>query len=185
MLRRGDTCGYNPLNLVMIGENTMAVNFKDSEILEFAISREIAANYLFLELAKQAEKPGLRKMFEKLAAEEMQHKAKLELEAAKSGIMMSQISETFEADMLDRLEQEARIKASAFKLDEDLKVSEDLEKILLLCAEKESDSRRLYIELAGIMKDKDSRDALKWLAKEEQKHKKRFGKEYEKLGKSN
>ena len=159
----------------------MAVKFKDSEILEFAISREIAANYLFLELAKQTEDKKLLKMFKKLAAEEMQHKEKLEFEAAKSRIMLPPFSETFEADMLDRLEKEARIKASEFKLDEDLKVDTDLQKILLLCAEKENDSYMLYIELAGIMKDKDSRNALKWLAKEEKKHKKRFDKEVEKI----
>ena len=159
----------------------MAVKFKDSEILEFAISREVAANYLFLELAKEAKEPRLRKMFKKLAAEEMEHKKKLEFEAARSMIMMSPISETFEADMLDRLEKEAKIKASEFKLDGDLKADVDMQKILLLCAEKESESCSLYIELAGIMKDKESRDALRWLAKEEKKHKKRFEKEYEKL----
>lgn len=159
----------------------MAVNFKDSEILEFAISREIAANYLFLELAKQTEDKGLRKMFKKLAAEEMEHKKKLEFEAAKSLIMMSPISENLEAEMLERLEKEARIKASEFKLDGDLKADVDMQKILLLCAEKESDSYALYVELAGIMKDKDSRDALRWLAKEEKKHKKRFDKEYDRI----
>ena len=159
----------------------MAVKFKDSEILEFAISREIAANYLFLELAKQTEDKKLEKMFKKLAAEEMEHKEKLEFEAARSMVMMSPISETFEAEMLDRLETEARIKASAFKLDGDLKVDTDLQKILLLCAEKENDSYRLYVELAGIMKDKESRDDLLWLAKEEKKHKKRFEKEVEKI----
>ena len=79
----------------------MAVKFKDSEILELAISREIAANYLFLELAKQSEDKKLRKMFKKLAAEEMAHKEKLEFEAARSMIMMSPISENFEAEMLD------------------------------------------------------------------------------------
>ena len=159
----------------------MAVKFKDSEILEFAISREIAANYLFLELAKQTEDKKLEKMFKKLAAEEMEHKEKLEFEAARNMIMMSPISETFEAEMLDRLEKEARIKASAFKLDGDLKADKDMQKILSLCAEKESDSYRLYVELAGIMKDKESRDALLWLAKEEKKHKKRFEKEVEKI----
>jgi len=159
----------------------MAVKFKDSEILEFAISRELAANYLFLELARLTKDASLQKLFKELAVEEMQHKAKLEFEAARSRAMMSPISETLESDMLERLEKEAKIKASAFKLDEDMQIDMDFKEAILICAKKEEESCRLYIELAGIMKDKESRDALKWLAKEEEKHKKRFDKEYEKL----
>ena len=163
----------------------MAVTFKDSEILEFAISRELSANYLFLELARLAKKSSLRKLFKKLAAEELDHKIKLEFEAARSRIMLSPISETSEAYMLDRLEKEAQIKASEFKLDGELTVDMDFKQVLLLCAEKEEESRKLYIELVGLMKDKDSQDALKWLAKEEMKHKKRFDKEFEKYEESN
>ena len=76
----------------------------------------------------RAEADAMADIADELAAEEMEHKAKLEFEVAKSEVMMLPISENFEAGMLDRLEKEAKIKASEFKLNEDLKVKIDIKK---------------------------------------------------------
>ena len=53
------------------------------EILELAVAREEEANLLYKDLAKRAKDPTMRIIFEKLADEELEHKAKLELEIMK------------------------------------------------------------------------------------------------------
>ena len=45
----------------------------DDEILEFAIAREIEANRFYLALAERVANPEIRKVFEDLAAEELEH----------------------------------------------------------------------------------------------------------------
>ena len=59
--------------------------FIDDEILEMAVAREVDANRFYLALAARAENPRIKKIFEKLAAEELEHKAKIELEIMKTG----------------------------------------------------------------------------------------------------
>jgi len=61
----------------------------DIEIWEFAIAREIDANRFYLTLAQRIDNPEMRKVFEDLASEELEHKAKLELELMKTGKVMS------------------------------------------------------------------------------------------------
>ena len=52
----------------------------NEEILEYAISREVEAYYFCLALAGRVDTPRMRQVFEDMAAEELEHKAKLELE---------------------------------------------------------------------------------------------------------
>jgi rubrerythrin len=68
----------------------MAKLAPDIEILEFAISREIQAREFFLALAKRVARPGVKKVFEELAAEEQEHKEKLQLEVMKLGKTVSE-----------------------------------------------------------------------------------------------
>ena len=62
----------------------------DSEILEFAIAREIEANKLFLALAERVENDAIRRVLHDLAAEELEHKEKLELEMMKLGHVVNE-----------------------------------------------------------------------------------------------
>ena len=57
----------------------------DSEILEFAVAREIESYKFFMVLADRMERPQMQKVFEGLAKEELEHKEKLELEIMKTG----------------------------------------------------------------------------------------------------
>jgi rubrerythrin len=57
----------------------------DDEILEFAIAREVEAYNFFMALAERVETSEIAKVFEDLAKEELEHKAKLELELIKIG----------------------------------------------------------------------------------------------------
>ena len=51
----------------------MATVEPDTEIFEYAISREMDANRFYLVLAGRTEKPEMRKVFEDFAEEELEH----------------------------------------------------------------------------------------------------------------
>ena len=53
------------------------------EVLDFAIAREMGSHRLYIQLAQWAERPEAAELFEQLAADEMQHR--IRLEAIKAG----------------------------------------------------------------------------------------------------
>ncbi|MHC4501561.1 MAG: ferritin family protein, partial [Planctomycetota bacterium] len=63
----------------------MAEFESDGEILELAIAREEDANRFYLILAERVKSAEMRQVFEELAGEELEHKARLELEIIKTG----------------------------------------------------------------------------------------------------
>lgn len=140
----------------------------DTEILELAISREEDANKFFLIMAARAERPEMRKVFEELADEELEHKARLELEVMKSGRVVT-ATEKMELNVGPDPEP------SLPKLDMDYK------DMLILCMQKEESSFRLYVDLAARVSSEETYETLVALAEEEVKHKLRFEMEYENL----
>ena len=128
----------------------------DDEILEFAIAREIEANRFYLSLAERVADPEMRRIFEDLAGEELEHKEKLELEFIKTGKVLPSSDSPSELDM-------------------------DYKDLLLLGMEKEEASFRTYVGLVGQSQDEQSREVLLALAEEEVKHKLRFETEYDML----
>jgi rubrerythrin len=145
----------------------MAEFESDSEILELAISREIDAYKFFMIMASRSLRPELRTVFEELAAEELEHKAKLELEIMKTGRVLT----ATEHPELKNDEDEAVIT----QLDMDYK------HMLRLCIQKEDASFRLYVDMAGRVTSEEAYETFLALAEEEVKHKIRFEKEYEAL----
>lgn len=143
----------------------------DDEILELAISREEDANKFFLALAARVKNPEMRKVFEDLAAEELEHKARLELEIMKTGRVVT-ATEKLE------LEEEADTEVVRQMLDMDYK------DMLLMGMQKEESSFRLYVDLAARVSGEDSYETLLALAEEEVKHKMRFEIEYDSLMKT-
>jgi len=139
------------------------------EILEFAIAREIEANQFYMTLAKQAENPTMRKVFEDFAEEELEHKAKLELEAMKEGVVTAPV------------EKAANFKIADYMSDVKLSADMDYEDVLILAMRKEKRSVRLYVDLAAIVEDANSRETLLSLAVEEAKHHARFEIEYDEI----
>jgi len=133
------------------------------EILEFAISREVEANQLYISMAKSIENPEMREVCEDLAKEELEHKAKLELELMKKGEVVSDFN------------------ISNYVMDVDNNMDMDYEQLLLFAIKKEQLSIDIYTDLAAIVKDKESRDTLLSLAEEETEHKQRFEIEYDRL----
>jgi rubrerythrin len=143
----------------------------DDEILELAIAREEDANKFFLALAARVKNPEMRKVFEELAEEELEHKARLELEIMKKGRVVT-------ATEKPELEEEAETEVVRQMLDMDYK------DMLLMGMQKEESSFRLYVDLASRVSSEDAYETLLALAEEEVKHKMRFEIEYDSLMKT-
>ena len=141
----------------------------DIEIFEFAIAREVDANRFYLTLAQRIDNPETRKVFEDLAKEELEHKAKLELELMKTGRVVSTNRESAEIDTGQVWQN------SGPTLDMDYK------DMLLLGIEKEEASFRTYVTLIGTVHEQGSREVLLAIVEEEVKHKLRFELEYDML----
>ncbi len=141
----------------------------DDEILEFAITREQQANEFFLALAEVVKSKEMRKVFEEFAEEELEHKAKLELEAIKKGVVVNTVEKGGTFDVSD------------YVISDGPELDMDYRDMLLLGVEKEDASFRLYVDLVAHAKDKDSKETLLALAQEEVKHKLRFEMELENL----
>ena len=139
----------------------------DEEILEFAIGREVSANQFYVDLADQMDNPTIRLLFENFAKEELRHKATLELEVMKRGKVVAAPQDTADLDQTD----------ITVAIDPETNI--DYKNALLLAINKETKSFRLYVDLAAMLKDKESREVLLSLAEEEAKHKARFEIEYD------
>jgi len=147
----------------------MATVEPDTEIFEYAISREMDANRFYLVLAGRTEKPEMRKVFEDLAEEELEHKAKLELEVMKTGRTVA-----------------VEEKAKGLHTDEETviggpELDMDYKDMLMLAMEKEEAAFRTYVNLLPNVQDQESREVLLAIAEEEVKHKLRFEIEYDML----
>jgi rubrerythrin len=139
------------------------------EVLEFAIERELEANQFYLTLARQMNKPLVKKMFEELAEEELEHKTKLEFEIIKEGKVAA-----LKTQAVDFHEED-------FIIDGPDSLDMDYSDVLVLGIQKEETSYRLYAELLSIVNDMSVRETLFWLIEEEVKHKLRFENEYNNL----
>lgn len=142
----------------------------DQEILEFAISREVEAHYFFRALADRVEDPKMRQVFEDLAAEELEHKAKLELEIVKTGKTLP-----------EQQMPPGRPENDYIISDSDLPLDIDYTDMLLLGIEKEKAAFRMFVDLIPTVQNEESREVLLALAEEEVRHKLRFENEYNML----
>ena len=141
----------------------------DQEILEFAIYRENEAYNFYMTLSEHVTDERISKVFEELAAEELVHKERLELEIMKMGKTVS-------------TELEPPRPANEYILTNDPSpLDMDYSDVLLLAKEKEDAAYRTYINLINTVHDENSREILLELAQEEVKHKIRFENEYKHL----
>jgi rubrerythrin len=138
----------------------MAEFIQDDEILEMAVAREMDAINFYTILADRAKNSVIRHMFEELAAEEVEHKEKLELEIMKTGRVVD-------------------TQRSPIGLNGD-----GPQDVLNMGIQKEDASFRLYMDMAGMVNDNDSRDMLIALAQEEAQHKLRFENELMRIAES-
>ena len=139
----------------------------DDEILEYAIHRESAAHRFYMDLAEEMENAAMRQLFENCAREELRHKARLELEIMKRGLVVPNAADAEDLDETDVM------------VDVPPELGIDYKNALVLAMNRESKSFRLYVELAAIVQDKESRQTLLSLAQEEARHELRFEIEYD------
>ena len=135
------------------------------EVLDFAISREIDARNFYVKLAGLVEKPQMVKVLSDLAAEELEHKAKLE--AVKAGKVEIGDQEVGKLDIVDYVK------------DVELHPKMNYAELLVVGMKKEETSRKLYTDLAAIVQRQELKDIFLKLAQEEAKHKLRFEFEYD------
>jgi len=131
------------------------------EILDFAIREEEQAAEFYSNLAGRIEKPGMRKVFEEFAQEELGHKAKL-LGIKEGKLLAPATQKVMDLKIADYLE--------------DVEPSTDLDypKALVLAMKKEKAAFKMYTDLASATVDEAVRSTLLSLAQEEAKHKLRF-----------
>jgi rubrerythrin len=142
------------------------------QLLELAIMRELEAYHFYTALSENVDSKKIGRIFEELAAEELEHKKSLELEILKRG------------RVLPPYEKVAPTEHGLFVSDLKGKLDLDIKDVLVLCIEKEQASFESYINLLAISKDPEVRQMLTELAEEEIRHKLRFESEYEILTKN-
>ena len=135
------------------------------EVLDFAIRKEVAAHRFYDELAQWAERAEAAELFEELAADELQHKKRLE--AIKAGQVTIQDEEVGSLGMADRIEA-AEPKANL-----------TYAQALVVAMQREKEAFGLYKRLASLARNQDVRDTLAKLAQEEAEHKLRLEIEYD------
>jgi len=141
----------------------------DFEILQFALAREVEAYNFYMAMAEHVKSAEISKVFEDLAKEELEHKARLELEIVKIGRVVEREQPQLIPD------HDYVVTNSNEKLDL------DYVDVLALGIEKERAAFRTYVELIEHVNDKQSREVLLELAEEEVRHKLRFQNEYDAL----
>ncbi|UCC23388.1 MAG: ferritin family protein [Planctomycetota bacterium] len=136
------------------------------EILDFAIDGEVTSVQFYLDLAKQAQTPDMKKVFEDFAREEMGHKAKLQ------EIKQSKWSITADEDVTD-------LRIADYVVDVQPGPDMTYKDALVLAMKKEKAAYRLYLDLAAVAEAEELTETFLWLAQEEAKHKLRFEIEYD------
>lgn len=140
----------------------------DEDILKFAIDREARANRFYVALAERMADPEMREVFEILAQDELEHKAKLELEVMKTGKVVASDRRA------GRFEDEGAVDVVGM-------LHMDYKNALAIGIDKERASFRLYADWMVTAEDEEQREMLLSLAEEEAKHKARLEIEYEML----
>ncbi len=136
-----------------------------SEVLDFAISREIEAHKFYVRLIEWVQRPEVAKAFENMATDELQHR--IRLEAVKSGevcINKEEVGNLGIADAMPPVEPE---------------VDMSYVQALRVAMQREKNSYRIYTNLATIATKPEFRDMFLKLAQEEAGHKLRVEIEYD------
>jgi rubrerythrin len=136
-----------------------------NEILDYAIAREVEAHQLYTKLARSVQKPEMRKVLEEFAAEELEHKAKLE--AVKAGKAAIGDEEVGCLGIADKLRDAKPHKNMTYR------------ERLAFAMKKEKVSYTLYSSLASAAQTRQLRNTFLKLAQEEAGHKLRFEIEYD------
>ena len=135
------------------------------EVLDFAISKEIAAHRFYSKQAQWAERTEAAKLFEELAVDELQHRIRLEaIKAGEVTITEEEVGNLGIADSMEETEPKANLTYA---------------QALVVAMQREKNSFRLYTLLALAAREPKVKDILSKLAQEEAQHKLRLEIEYD------
>ncbi|MFA5292975.1 MAG: ferritin family protein [Phycisphaerae bacterium] len=139
------------------------------DVLRFAVGREVEANVFYNLLSQYTDNPQIRALCVEFAADELEHKAKLELELMKLGSVVKPYAanNTFLPKPLDYMVDMAKV------------MQMDYENLLIFAMGKEKTSFRLYVDLLPRVTRPSLREVLMELAEEEARHKVSFELEYD------
>ena len=151
------------------GDVAMKIFKTYDAILEFGVFKEKQANRFYLAMAERVADPAIRRIFEELAAEELEHKAKLELELMKIG------------KVVDTAFKDEGFDSSDYVHSDSPEIDMDFMDVLALAIEKEDAAFRLYVNMVAQAYSQESRDLLLAMAQEEVRHKLRFETERDRL----
>ncbi len=136
-----------------------------SEVLDFAIAKELEACNFYMELSEWAERTEVAEAFRDFSAEEMRHKQKLEaIKAGDAAMKDDEVGSLNIADSMAAGEPQANLTYA---------------QALVLAMQREKDAFKLYTQLASISRDMKIKDTLSNLAMEEARHKLRLEIEYD------
>lgn len=136
------------------------------EILDFAIEREQEAADFYADLARRAEKGGMKSVLLGFAEEEQRHKAKLL--AVKDG----QGELTPHQEVID-------LKIVDYLVEVEPGVDISFQDALIHAMKREKAAFELYTDMAAKVTDATLREVCRGLAKEESRHKLYFESEYD------
>ncbi|NLH17446.1 MAG: ferritin family protein [Phycisphaerae bacterium] len=131
-------------------------------VLEFAISKEVAAQKLYSHLAETLTDPLVKKLFTDMAAEEVDHRQQLELELMKLGHVVSTNGHS------------KGPRVSECVLPDEVPLKMGYAEALVLAMQKEKAAFRLYVEMVAAAADLECREVFLTLAEEEVRHMLRF-----------
>lgn len=139
------------------------MDFKNlTEIIDFAISKEIEAEEFYRSVSEQEIFAGKKEMFLEYAAEEKKHQTLLEdLKAGKSGMAVDDYKFKWITD----------IKRSNYVHEVEYKPGMAYQDILLLACKREEKALALYNELQAKAETEEAKKVFKILCQEEAKHK--------------
>lgn len=138
------------------------------EILEFAIAREAEAYQFYRTLANRVENPAISEIILEFSKEELEHKAKLELEVFKSGKSLKETANVVDINIEDYLADSGVVDI----------LNMEYTDLLMLAIKKEDRAFRLYVALSGMASDNELQEVLMSMAMEEAGHKILFEIEY-------
>lgn len=141
------------------------------EVIDYAKEKEEEARYYYIEASKYTEDQNIKKLFERLAKEEENHKKVLE------ELKIEEIGKVVEGITLPKIKSED-IKVSR-KYSPDMSPQELLE----FAIEEEKKAFYLYTEMEEISESKKIKDLFKFLAMQEAYHKAKLEDELENLKK--
>jgi rubrerythrin len=145
----------------------MAKTGPEIEIIELAIARELDAFQLYMHMADHSHDSQMKDVLKGFAREELEHKARLELELMKLG---RTVKTSKRPPAVDDLQEDKEPVENVFDM--------DYKDLVLFAIKKERASLRLYIDLAALAKDKVQREMFITLAEDEAMHETRFEVEY-------